>query len=295
MNLLRTLKYNCISYSTAVSIVSKSLDTRSGRRFSRSHAAELLRILSEAGIEHDLQETAKSVAMLELLFPWAYGRFYRHPQEFTDWVDVQGLQQLAELASSDKGILLAGNHCGPGYMVGCCLTLNGYVSHIINRRAKLQVSRSHPADASSGGSIAGSLEKISKEKITFDGLMRSCNLVRTLLSRGEIVHAALDGNVGMSNGLRLPLMGHERVFHMTLPLIAGLTHAVIIPVFTWLKPDGHIEIRFEQPLPERDPELAPLDYAEEITRNYANMLQKYWEQKPGSVRMKIVDQLVAGG
>jgi hypothetical protein len=99
---------------------------------------------------------------------------------------------------------------------------------------------------------------------------------------------------GHAQDLRLPLMGRERTFFTGHPLIATLADAMIVPAFTVLQTDGSIEIRFATPLPQRQPDQDPLDYAKDAVHRYVRILQAFWEAEPGSAGIRQVKELESG-
>jgi lauroyl/myristoyl acyltransferase len=228
-------------------------------------------------------ETAIRAAMFKMLFPWAYCRFTRCPEELERWVHVRGLELLTPLLGTGRGILLACNHLGPAHMIEYFMAAQGYQFYAMQRDTCTHHWRMRYA-------VPGLNTRIKKIFIKQDlspGLLQTTIKIRDLLHRGEIVMAVLDGSSGKSE-IRLSLMGCERAFRIAMPLIASLARAIIVPVYATLQADGHIEIRFEAPLPEQSPDQAPLDYARDIMRKYVARLQSHWETEPGNVKVTML-------
>lgn len=113
-------------------------------------------------------------------------------------------------------------------------------------------------------------------------LIRMMTTIRDLLCRGQIIKAALDGYVGNSMGVRLPLLGQERVIRTALPLVAASAGARIMPVFAALRKDGRITVSIAPPLPERGPHEEGLEFAERVIRMYVDNVQAFCERNQGT-------------
>lgn len=250
-----------------------------GEHFACLRAAETFGVLDLAGIDYDPRETARRAAMLSWLFPWAYCRFIRCPEaELGKWVQVRGLEHLESATESERGVLLLGCHFGPGHMVETALAASGYKVH--NLRANDGFHRKYRL---TGASPRLPREYYLKNDSTA-GRMQTMTAIRDLLRRGHIIKAALDGYVGDSGGVSLPLLGRERVFRTALPLVAASAGARIMPVFTVLNEDGRIKVCITPPLPERGPEEDRLEYAESVVRSYVDKVQAFCESEPGHVK-----------
>ena len=282
---LRNTACRHISYSIMVRLVKGILNSPPGRRNALAMAQPLLSLLDKEKIEHDPAIIATRMVMLRTLFPWAYCRFARHPEELDHWVRVSGLEQFNSLLATERGVLLAVNHHGPAHMVDFYLAAQGYKVYAL--QASNHVHRKHMRYAVP--EISARLNKIFTRQDLSPGLMQTTIKVRELLRQGEIVIAALDGGQGGST-FRLKLMGSDIGFRYAMPLIASLADAVIIPVFSTLKLDGHIEIRFENPFPGKQPDQSPQDYAMDIMSIYVAMLQNYMEKEPGNIKTRMLSR-----
>jgi lauroyl/myristoyl acyltransferase len=257
------------------------LSTRFGKRFALAEAQPLINMLNKQNIKHNPIETAINLALFRILFPWAYCRFTRCPEELKSWVQVSGLEQLIPLLGSGKGILLAGNHHGPGHMIEFFLAAQGYKVNTL--QAIPSSDRKRMANAAP--EMKMQMNKIFTSQDLSAGLMQTTNNIRNLLRRGEIVIATLDGRQGNAI-IQLKLMGYEHGFRFAMPLVATLARAIIIPVYTFLKADGHVKIRFEKPFPERRPDQSPQEYASNIMSMYVTKLQSYMETEPGNIKIR---------
>lgn len=276
---LRNLACRYLSYDTVIAIAKGILNSPFGRRLTYSNARPLFDILDEAGVDYDPHETATRAAMLELLYYWAPARFIVCPtEELERWIRVRGLEHLTSSIGSGRGIMLAGNHLGPGFITKIYLCAKGYpvcgiwrknifIKKYKLRKDSIRMPRDYCIDHDSS-----------------PGLLRTMSTTRDMLRLGQIVSVAMDGGKGHSNGVRLSLMNRYITFRIGLPLAAASANAVIVPVFATMKVDGHIEIRFEAPYPERHPDQPPLEYAQDIIKRYAAGLQQFWEREPGSAK-----------
>lgn len=264
-----------------VTIIKSILRFSLARRFALARVQPLLRIIDMQKIKYDPMEIAIEMAMHKTLFPWTYCCFTRRPEELDRWVKVSGLERLTPLLGTGRGVLLAANHHGPGHMIDIFLAAQGYKVNILQARYPVYRRRMRYAVPEINMCINNIFTRLDSSP----GMMQTMINIRDLLRRGEIVITALDGYQGEAS-LTLKLMGHEHDFRFAMPLIASLSNAIIVPVYVFLKTDGHIEIRFETPLPEQRPDQSPHEYAKDIMNTYAILLQNHMEMKPGNIRME---------
>lgn len=278
---IRQLVLRHASYSLAVAFNRSLLGNPHGRRKALEHAAPLLRTLDNAGIVHDPVATARRVMMQERLFPWGCTRLSRCPEkEFRRWVCITGQEHLETALAQGRGVMLAGNHFGPGHLVNRVLCRQAYRVHILRKGRRKNAFESE-----------NSLRReLHLEDDDSPGYLDTMITIRDLLRQGEIVHVALDGSSG-GGGLRLQHLGLYREFRTGLPLIAYLSNAIIIPVFVNLKENGKIAIDFDRPFADPDPEQSPVSYAEFVVRDYVDRLNAFCRAEPGSVKIKRINKL----
>jgi lauroyl/myristoyl acyltransferase len=221
------------------------------------------------------------VLMNKAIFPWAYCCFAKHPEDINAWVNVKGLEILIPFINKKKGILIVANHHGPGHMVDFILAAEGKSIHVV--QSSRLVHNRHMKYAAPY--ISERINKIFTKEDNSPGMMKTMTTIRDLLRKGEIVIAALDGRQGSAT-LMLQIMGHGHEFRYAMPLVAALSHAVIIPVHSVLNTDGHIDINFDLPFPEQLPGQTPQEYAKKIITLYADKVETHMINEPGSIKME---------
>lgn len=268
----------------AVALVKLMLTTPMGRRRAMAMSRKLYSVLDDAGIQYEPRDTAFRFFMLKKLFPWAYCRFIKCSRKELDyWVHIEGIEHLAASARAKQGVLLVSCHFGPGHLAKYVLAARGYSIH--NMRANNGFVRKYGLRNGEGRMS----REIYVKHDSSHGTIQTTMTVRNLLREGGIVACALDGKYGSSDGLLLTMLGRQRRFRTAMPMIAGLTGARIMPVFSVLRADGHIGIRVGAPFPEKEPDQSPLCYAEDIIRSYVAEVQAYCEANPGHVKLKPLD------
>lgn len=268
-----------VSYTASVKLATMLLHRSTGHNHPMSKAEPFFRLLDNMGLSYDREDTARRMAMFEMLFPMAFCRLFQCPQdEFDRWVTVTGEEHLIELLESKPGILLMGNHYGPGHIFPCYFSRRGIKINIVQsgnfyNRYQLQDL----------GLIVPEIIDVNQDGTP--GMLRTVTKVKSLLRRGEIVYTAVDATAG-SGGVKLDWFGRERIFRTAMPLAAALTGAAVLPVFATLDSDGHIGAHFEPRIPSADPSQTPVQYAEYVVQSCVQKLQAYWRHKPGTVKMK---------
>ena len=191
---------------------------------------------------------------------------------FNKYVQVRGQEYLTKYVGH-RGVVLCNSHYGAGKIAPVAIARMGYDLASVERTDVLGIKRPTAGEGEIDSIVLGK----KSDGANFH-LKQIFKMKKTLKNKG-ILHIAADGYRGGS-GREYPFLGKRRSFPQSFAQLAVATDAVVLPVFSCLRPDGRVQIELLEPFDPQKIEGSSEDKIKGLCEQYISLLEARWKQKP---------------
>ncbi|MEX1018434.1 MAG: phosphopantetheine-binding protein [Litorilinea sp.] len=205
---------------------------------------------------------------------WRTRTLRQDSASFERWVTVLGAAAQDAMARAQGGVVLVVPHTHVGHLVGSVSQLRGRPRMTI--RIDLQSLASKP----------GSLHRPEQVKYRARQVLQA----RDILAQNGVVFVAGDGQLG--EGGTMARLGERYIWiRRGAAEMAVANDALMVPVFGYMVPDGHITLDFNDPiLPEAGSRAQQVDG---MTARYARLFETKWLRQYPSIEPILLRTLLA--
>lgn len=192
--------------------------------------------------------------------------------EFSNFVEIQGLEQLMKHKEEQSGCILALSHMAAGRICTLALCrLNFKITSLefANRLGRYQIDGIKNLTVIEIGNGA-------------KFLLPQVYQAKKALESGQIFQLAADGYQGDS-GITINFLGKLRTFKTGFAELSILTKKPIYPIFCKINLKGRVIVKVGAPLSTPPNDLPKEDKVRQIVNEYANLLSNEWLESPSNI------------
>ncbi len=215
--------------------------------------------------------------MTNIWYGWRV-RVLSRPGQGEQWLTIKGANVIANIRSQGWGIILATHHTRLKRLLSQLPIFQGNEIMVVGNSRPDELKESGLTDLASAVNHG---QEISRTAV------RSAQIyhAQKFLDHGGICMIFSDDVEG-HGGWRIPFHGRIRPFRPGVAELAVRTNALLVPVFPTMATNGHVTIEFLPPLQATT--TAPGEQIEELTRQYAAVLEERWRTDLGNLEWKIL-------
>jgi len=217
-------------------------------------------------------------------------RFYRmaalarcRPQQFEQWLDIDGLDIVERALAQGQGVIVLNSHTSLAHLLSLILHRSGFADlHTVGDDSmKLHLFGVEPG----ARQAAAFADKDS-------GFLQQLQTAKLILRRGGLVQIAGDGSYG-SSGVDAEFFGRKRFFRSGFAELAATTHAEIIPTLVTMRPNGVIRVEFEQALDRGDGKRPHRVLVDDLMNQYIQLNRRIWQEHLGDLKWRQLQRFLA--
>ena len=182
-------------------------------------------------------------------------------------IEIEGLEHLKEAYSHGKGVFGLGLHLGSGDVGIACLHHFDIKVNLITKRFRTKWLNDYWFKVRQAHGVG----LIEDRKSTVQ-IMRA-------LKKNELIIFVLDQFMGPPLGVETQFFGQKTGAAMGLALLAGRTGAVVLPTYTYNRPDGKLINVFEKPIPFEEADTRD-EAVKNMTQVYTDKIEEIVKKYP---------------